>query len=41
VLGRVSWLPYVAAQVIATVLVLVWNFVGNSIWTFAHRGEPK
>ncbi len=41
VLGRLSWLPYVAAQVMATVLVLAWNFLGNSIWTFAHRGERK
>ena len=40
VLGRVSWLPYVAAQVLATVLVLAWNFLGNSVWTFANRGEP-
>jgi putative flippase GtrA len=49
-LGRLSGLPYVAAQVIATVVVLAWNFIGNSLWTFAHRrecqadkimGEPK
>jgi putative flippase GtrA len=49
-LGRVPGLPYVAAQVIATVVVLAWNFLGNSLWTFAHRreyqankiiGEPK
>ncbi len=38
-LGRVPGLPYVAAQVIATVVVLAWNFVGNSLWTFAHRSE--
>jgi putative flippase GtrA len=49
-LGRVPGLPYVAAQIIATVVVLAWNFLGNSLWTFAHRreyqankiiGEPK
>ena len=49
-LARVPRLPYVAAQVIATVVVLAWNFLGNSLWTFAHRreyqankiiGEPK
>ena len=49
-LGRVPRLPYLAAQVIATVVVLAWNFLGNSLWTFAHRreyqankiiGEPK
>jgi putative flippase GtrA len=38
-LGRVPGLPYVAAQVIATVVVLAWNFVCNSLWTFAHRSE--
>jgi putative flippase GtrA len=28
---------YLLGQVFATVLVLVWNFVGNRVWTF---GEP-
>jgi putative flippase GtrA len=27
--------PYLVAQVCATAVVLVWNFVGNSLWTFA------
>lgn len=40
-LGRVPGLPYVAAQIIATVAVLAWNFLGNSLWTFAHRRENK
>jgi putative flippase GtrA len=26
---------YLAAQVISTVLVLTWNFVGNKLWTFS------
>lgn len=49
-LGRLPGLPYVAAQIIVTAVVLAWNFLGNSLWTFAHRsdyradkviGEPK
>ena len=28
---------YVAAQIVATAVVLVWNFMGNSLWTFAGR----
>jgi putative flippase GtrA len=30
---------YMVAQAAATVLVLLWNFVGNSLWTFrrSHR----
>ena len=28
---------YVAAQLLATAVVLVWNFLGNSLWTFAGR----
>ncbi len=28
---------YVAAQILATAVVLVWNFLGNSLWTFAGR----
>ena len=39
-LSHVPGLPYVAAQIIATGVVLAWNFFGNSLWTFAH-GEPK
>ena len=27
---------YLFAQVITTLLVLVWNFIGNRLWTFAH-----
>jgi len=34
----VGWY-YVAAQVCATVVVLVWNFVGNSVWTFGGEGR--
>ncbi len=40
-LGRVPGLPYMAAQIIATVAVLAWNFLGNSLWTFAHRREHQ
>jgi putative flippase GtrA len=32
--GRFS-LPYLWSQVITTGIVLVWNFIGNSRWSFA------
>ncbi|MDB5652385.1 MAG: polysaccharide synthesis protein GtrA [Hyphomicrobiales bacterium] len=28
-------LPYLAAQVLATGIVLVWGFLANKLWTFA------
>ena len=28
---------YVVAQICTTAVVLVWNFLGNSLWTFAGR----
>jgi putative flippase GtrA len=31
---------YLLAQVIATALVLVWNFLGSALWTFA-RAEQR
>ena len=34
---RLGW-PYLLAQIAATILVVVWNFAGNSLWTF--RGDP-
>jgi putative flippase GtrA len=31
----VGWgVPYLLAQVCATGVVLLWNFIGNSLWTF-------
>lgn len=30
-------LHYLLAQVIATLFVVMWNFTGNRLWTFAHR----
>lgn len=32
-------LHYVVAQMGATVLVLLWNFIANQTWTFAHKGD--
>jgi putative flippase GtrA len=32
--------PYFGAQVVATLLVLFWNFAGNSLWTFRANGAP-
>jgi len=28
--------PYLVAQIVTTLLVLAWNFIGNLLWTFAH-----
>jgi len=38
-----EWLRwhYLVAQVVATGIVLVWNFSANKIWTFAHRGDSR
>ena len=34
-------LPYLAARVLTTGLVLFWHFAGNAFWSFAHpRGDP-
>jgi putative flippase GtrA len=30
---------YIVAQVAATVLVLLWNFAGNKLWTFREKGR--
>jgi putative flippase GtrA len=38
-LGHVPGLRYIVAQLLATALVLAWNFLGNSVWTFAQRRE--
>ncbi|MEP7312147.1 MAG: GtrA family protein [Pseudomonadota bacterium] len=38
--------PYLLAQVLTTGMVLVWNFCGNALWSFAptrrdpDRGQP-
>jgi putative flippase GtrA len=29
--------PYIAAQVIATGIVTVWNFLGHALWSFRAR----
>lgn len=30
---------YIVAQVAATVLVLLWNFAGNKLWTFREKSQ--
>jgi putative flippase GtrA len=30
-------LHYLAAQVVATAFVLVWNFAANRLWTFEEK----
>ncbi len=32
---------YLVIQVFATLVVLVWNFVVNKVWTFAHHEVEK
>jgi len=34
VVTEVGGVHYMLAQLIATLLVLVWNFAGNGLWTF-------
>lgn len=34
-------LHYLLAQVLTTVLVLLWNFAANHWWTFAHEGGRR
>lgn len=33
-------LHYTAAQVVATGVVVFWNFLGHRVWTFADRSSP-
>lgn len=42
VLVGAGW-HYILAQVCATVVVFLWNFVGNSLWTFGveERGDVR
>lgn len=39
-LTRVFGLPYLAAQVLATGVVVFWNFLGHRVWTFAAPPVP-
>jgi len=34
-------LYYLVGQVLATVLVLIWNFVANRLWTFNEQGDTQ
>jgi putative flippase GtrA len=36
VLTESAW-NYLIAQVVATAVVLAWNFLGNSLWTFGRH----
>jgi putative flippase GtrA len=36
VLTAIGW-NYILAQLCATGVVLLWNFFGNSLWTFSER----
>ncbi len=41
VLTSPAGLHYVVAQLGATALVLLWNFGGNQLWTFAREGHGR
>ncbi len=28
---------YLFSQIVTTLIVLIWNFIGNRLWTFAHN----
>lgn len=32
--------PYLAAQIVATGVVLIWNFFGNALWTYVGLDQP-
>jgi putative flippase GtrA len=34
-------MPYLFAQVIATGIVLLWNFTANKLWTFGAAHEER
>jgi putative flippase GtrA len=34
-------LHYLASQVLATGIVLVWGFLGNHLWTFSNAGKEN
>lgn len=36
-LSDVSGLHYLLSQAVATGIVLLWNFIGNKLWTFRHK----
>jgi len=35
-LGHFTHLPYLVSQVITTLVVLMWTFMGNALWSFAE-----
>ena len=35
------WLHYLFSQVLAALVVLAWNFVGNRIWTFRDDSKVR
>lgn len=39
----IQWLrvPYIVAQLIATGVVMMWNFLGSALWTFAKPGAER
>lgn len=39
----VNWMGfhYLVAQILATGLVLLWNFTANRVWTFAHTPREE
>lgn len=32
---------YLLSQIIATGIVLIWNFIANKIWTFSHKFQAS
>ena len=38
---EVARLHYLVAQVCATIVVLIWGYVGNRLWTFNDRKHRK
>lgn len=40
VLNELFKLHYIFAQILATLVTLVWNFTGNRLWTFSDQVRP-
>lgn len=41
VLSTLVGIHYLLAQIASTGIVLVWNFLGNRLWTFADKKIPE
>lgn len=38
--AAIAYMPYLLAQILATCIVVFWNFSANHYWTFNPKHEP-